>query len=413
MHRVKSASHMRVAQASTYKSFTGRHPPSSVDSIWIAAVPRLFWVTSRQAPDTIWVDRATPRAVYAFGQRDTSGYPHQKYLDHGDLVDAYREQYENQTMPADCIGRKGVGGDYFPTEQCIADIVEHVRSGVLTTHHCMHDMWCSCQHDVLLRVMNCVAYVICAEGEVGQHFRDFVSGAAGDQDLDGFDDLDSAQERAGEQRDQDGVDAHVPAADELLPARGEGEEGAHAAEDAEAERIILEATAFGVDSDRSASRPAHGLSGSELEQPEEPEQEEPAQEEPEPESGEGIAARLEGVLPKPQLSFSACMVSTFLFCHAKRSNLSTLLCLLQISRQAPSFRGLSVGKRSGRAQCSVCPPQMTRWWQTLSGSMGLQNLLLCSQVCTLIHHCRAHAQHTGTCTTQESTSLPPLSYIIC
>ena len=138
-----------------------------------------------------------------------------------------REQYENKTMPADCIGRKGVGGDYFPTEQCIADIVEHVRSGVLTTHHCMHDMWCFCQHDVLLPVMNCVAYVICAEGEVGQHFRDFISGAAGDQDLEGFDDLDFAQDaRAGEaeeeQQDQDLVDSPVPAADELR-ASGEGE----------------------------------------------------------------------------------------------------------------------------------------------------------------------------------------------
>ena len=150
---------MCVAQASTYKSYSGRHPPPSVDSIWIAAKPRLFWVTSRQAPDTIWVDKATSRAIYAFSQRDTSGYPHQKYLDHGDLVEAYREQYENKTMPADCIGRKGVGGDYFPTEQCIADIVEHVKSGVPTTHHCMHDMWCFCQHDLAFAVMHCVLRV--------------------------------------------------------------------------------------------------------------------------------------------------------------------------------------------------------------------------------------------------------------
>ena len=72
---------------------------------------------------------------------------------------AYREQYENKTMPADCIGRKGVGGDYFPTEQCIADIVEHVKSGVPTTHHCMHDMWCFCQHDLAFAVMHCVLRV--------------------------------------------------------------------------------------------------------------------------------------------------------------------------------------------------------------------------------------------------------------
>ena len=132
---------MCVAQASTYKSYHGgRHPPPSVDSIWISSKPKLFWVTSRQALNTIWVDKATERAIYAFGQRDTSGYPHQKYLDHGDLVDAYCEQYANKTMPAEFVGKKGVGGDYFPTEQCISDIFEHVRSGVLTTHHCMHDM---------------------------------------------------------------------------------------------------------------------------------------------------------------------------------------------------------------------------------------------------------------------------------
>ena len=106
----------------------------------ISSKPKLFWVTSRQAPNTIWVDKATERAIYAFGQRDTSGYPHQSYLDHGDLVDAYGTHYANKTMPVECIGKKGVGGDYFPTEQCIADIFEYVRSGVLTTHHCMHDL---------------------------------------------------------------------------------------------------------------------------------------------------------------------------------------------------------------------------------------------------------------------------------
>ena len=95
-------------------------------------------MTSRQAPKTLWVDQATPRAVHAFGIRDTSAYPHQCVLDHGDLVDNYREQFENKTLPADCIGRKGAGGDYFPTEQQVADIFAHVLSGKERAYRVKH-----------------------------------------------------------------------------------------------------------------------------------------------------------------------------------------------------------------------------------------------------------------------------------
>ena len=113
--RLKCVLHRRVHTSLT----VGDTLLPTVDSIWIASKPKLFWVTSRQAPTTIWVDAATERAIYAFRQRDTSGYPHQTYLDHGDLVDAYREGYENKTLPAECIGRKGAGGHYFPTADCI------------------------------------------------------------------------------------------------------------------------------------------------------------------------------------------------------------------------------------------------------------------------------------------------------
>ena len=41
------------------------------------------------------------------------------------------------------------------------------------------------------------------------------------------------------------------------------------------------------------------------------------------------------------------------------------------------------------------------------------SIVLAGLPCTLIHDGQAHAQHTGTRTTQESISLPPLSHIIC
>ena len=121
------------AQASVYKSYTGRCPPPTADSMWISTKPMLWWVTSRQAPKVIWVDEATARAIHAFRQRDTSGYPHQKFLDHGDLVESYREEFANKTLPKDCIGTKGKGGDYHPTEERVGDIVAHVFAGV----HCL------------------------------------------------------------------------------------------------------------------------------------------------------------------------------------------------------------------------------------------------------------------------------------
>ena len=101
------------AQASVYRSHKGSHPPGSVDAMWINTQPQLWWVTSRQAPSTIWVDEATPRAVHAFRSRNTSNYPHQNFLDHGDLVDSYRSEYESKTLPKGCIGTKGKGGDYI------------------------------------------------------------------------------------------------------------------------------------------------------------------------------------------------------------------------------------------------------------------------------------------------------------
>ena len=88
-----------------------------MDAMWVNTQPQLWWVTSRQASKTLWVDQATPRAVHAFRMRDTSAYPHQQFLDHGDLVESYRSEYESKTLPKGCIGTKGKGGDYHPTEE--------------------------------------------------------------------------------------------------------------------------------------------------------------------------------------------------------------------------------------------------------------------------------------------------------
>ena len=75
--------------------------------MWINVQPKLYWVTSRQAPEQYWVDSATTRAIHAFRNRDTSQYPNQDYLDHGDLSESYRSSYDSKTLPKGCIGKKG------------------------------------------------------------------------------------------------------------------------------------------------------------------------------------------------------------------------------------------------------------------------------------------------------------------
>ena len=90
----------------------------------------MWWVTSRQAPGTLWVDKATPRAVYAFSNRDTAAYPNQAFLDHGDLTEDFRSSFSGKTLPSGCIGKKGAGGDYYPTEEQMQATFEHVLAGV-------------------------------------------------------------------------------------------------------------------------------------------------------------------------------------------------------------------------------------------------------------------------------------------
>ena len=46
----------------------------------------LYYVTSREAPNIVWVEKFLPSApeVKAYQARDKSEYPDQQYLDHGD-----------------------------------------------------------------------------------------------------------------------------------------------------------------------------------------------------------------------------------------------------------------------------------------------------------------------------------------
>ena len=117
------------AQASVYRSHRGGYP-APVDSMRINTKPRMWWVTSRQLPGTFWVDEATERAIYSFSLRDTAAYPEQQYLDHGDLAEDYRAAYSSSTVPKGCIGKKGVGGDYYPTEEQMEEQFAHVMAGV-------------------------------------------------------------------------------------------------------------------------------------------------------------------------------------------------------------------------------------------------------------------------------------------
>ena len=121
------------AQTSVYKKYSGPHPPTSFDNLWVNIDPPMYYVTSRQAPGVVWVDQATSRAIYAFNRRHTRGYPHQDYLDHGDLVDSYKLQFEAKSLNKACIGTKGKGGNYYPQEDDVAEICNFVFAGA-----CMH-----------------------------------------------------------------------------------------------------------------------------------------------------------------------------------------------------------------------------------------------------------------------------------
>ena len=93
------------------------------------------------------------------------------------------------------------------------------------------------------------ACVVCAEGENGQHFRDFLGGAV-DQDLDGFEDQVEESRRSAPPGD-------AIEGDDFGPTAGDGEVGGgEAGDDAEAERILAEATDFGVDDARDDNRPS-------------------------------------------------------------------------------------------------------------------------------------------------------------
>ena len=98
--------------------------------MYVNVQPKLYWVTSRQAPEQFWVDTATTRAIHAFSNRDTSQYPEQDFLDHGDLAESYRSSYDGKTLPKGCIGKKGAGGDYYPTEEQLVDTLLHITAGV-------------------------------------------------------------------------------------------------------------------------------------------------------------------------------------------------------------------------------------------------------------------------------------------
>ena len=97
------------------------------------------------------------------------------------------------------------------------------------------------------------------EDENGEHFRRFCDGDV-EQDLEGFDDAlagDTAEGLEGQEQ-HDGAAPDGSLRDETV-APVDDHEREHG--DAEAERIFLEATAFGVDEERSQARPEPAASG--------------------------------------------------------------------------------------------------------------------------------------------------------
>ena len=112
-------------QAAVYKAHKGK---TNVGAAWRFAKHNLFWVTSRQAPNAVWMQQRPPDvAVYAFRQRDTSNYPAQDLLDHGDLIQKFRDEVDQGTLATEFKGSKTQSGNAYPSVEMLEDLLEHIR----------------------------------------------------------------------------------------------------------------------------------------------------------------------------------------------------------------------------------------------------------------------------------------------
>jgi hypothetical protein len=126
-------------------------------------------MVSRQAPTVVWLEslRSSNPAVKAYVRRNKLEYPDQRFLDHGDVFDAYatefaedKERHKDGFFVTSCVPKKhGDVGTVYPRMLELDDIHGHVLSGV-----CASLIGCVCMPSAIKvkvsTAINCVSTAI-------------------------------------------------------------------------------------------------------------------------------------------------------------------------------------------------------------------------------------------------------------
>ena len=174
----------------------------------------VYAMISRQSPDVIWLEVLKPSdpAVKAFARRNKLGYPDQRYLDHGDTFDAFlmeldldRTRKEGGFFQSSVVPKKKEEvGSVYPSLLELEDI----HTWVLESTRCRLTLcsvqaspsrhFCEGRVDCQM-IAHCnrshASRLLCIDCPIWARFK-----ASGEQDLDGFDDVD---EEHGEEEDED------------------------------------------------------------------------------------------------------------------------------------------------------------------------------------------------------------------
>ena len=173
----------------------------------------VYAMISRQSPDVIWLEVLKPSdpAVKAFARRNKLGYPDQRYLDHGDTFDAFlmeldldRTRKEGGFFQSSVVPKKKEEvGSVYPSLLELEDIhtwvLESTRCRLTlcsvqaspSRHFCEGRVDCQ----MIAHDRSHASRLLCIDCPIWARFK-----ASGEQDLDGFDDVDEEQ---GEEEDED------------------------------------------------------------------------------------------------------------------------------------------------------------------------------------------------------------------
>jgi len=189
----------------------------------------VYAMISRQSPDVIWLEVLKPSdpAVKAFARRNKLGYPDQRYLDHGDTFDAFlmeldldRTRKEGGFFQSSVVPKKKEEvGSVYPSLLELEDIhtwvLESTRCRLTlcsvqaspSRHFCEGRVDCQ----MIAHDRSHASRLLCIDCPIWARFK-----ASGEQDLDGFDDVDEEQ---GEEEDED----------EDMPPDDDDDDGEHEA----------------------------------------------------------------------------------------------------------------------------------------------------------------------------------------